>query len=443
MSARDLPRRPRARARARRRGGSRRARGCPRSPPATCSARRSPRARRSGVEASATWTQGALVPDEVVIGLVDERLSQPDAAAGFVLDGFPRTVAQAEALDALLGRARQELDRVIFFDVSRDELLRRLTGRRVCRSAGTAFHLVSPPRRWPVAAITAEASCTSARTTRRPRSAPARGLPTADRAPARLLPPARPAACGGRRGSGRGGGRGRSAGGQGAGGAVIVLKSARELGHMRAAGPDPGRGARTGCARWSSPGIVRPWRSTRTWRPSSSPAGAASAFKGYRGFPATVCISINEEVVHGIPSPTRQLREGDIVGLDLGCIVEGTTPTARSPCRWGRCRRGVQELLDVTRESLDEAIVQCRRRQPAGRHLATRCRRTARPRFGVVRAFVGHGIGRALHEEPQIPNFGDPGRGPMLKAGHGAGHRAHGHHGLAGRCACSRTAGPR
>jgi adenylate kinase len=87
-----------------------------------------------GREAKRYMDSGALVPDEVVIGLVDERLARPDAAGGYVLDGFPRTVTQAE-----------DLDRVIFFDVSRDELLRRLTGRRICRRCGHAFHLVSAP----------------------------------------------------------------------------------------------------------------------------------------------------------------------------------------------------------------------------------------------------------------------------------------------------------
>jgi adenylate kinase len=100
-----------------------------------------------GREAKRYMESGALVPDEVVIGLVDERLAQPDARPGYVLDGFPRTVAQAEALDALLRRRGQELDRVIFFDVSRGELVRRLTGRRICRQCGTAFHLVSAPPR--------------------------------------------------------------------------------------------------------------------------------------------------------------------------------------------------------------------------------------------------------------------------------------------------------
>jgi adenylate kinase len=98
-----------------------------------------------GLEAKRHMDAGGLVPDEVVIGLVGERLAQPDAKAGVVLDGFPRTVAQAEALDALFARTGLSLDRVVYFNVSRDELLRRLTGRRVCRACGRTYHLVSAP----------------------------------------------------------------------------------------------------------------------------------------------------------------------------------------------------------------------------------------------------------------------------------------------------------
>lgn len=98
-----------------------------------------------GLEAKRHMDSGGLVPDEVVIGLVGERLAQPDAKAGVVLDGFPRTVAQAEALDALFARKGLSLDRVVYFNVSRDELLRRLTGRRVCRGCGRTYHLVSAP----------------------------------------------------------------------------------------------------------------------------------------------------------------------------------------------------------------------------------------------------------------------------------------------------------
>jgi methionyl aminopeptidase len=145
--------------------------------------------------------------------------------------------------------------------------------------------------------------------------------------------------------------------------------------------------------------------------------GARSAFKGYRGFPATVCVSINDEVVHGIPSAHRRLKEGDIVGLDLGCIVDGYYADCAFTMAIGEIPPRVQQLLDVTRESLEHAIDQCR----PGRRLsdvshAVQAHVEAHG-FGVVRAFVGHGIGRALHEDPQIPNFGDPGRGPQLKPG--------------------------
>ena len=101
-----------------------------------------------GREANRIMGTGALVPDDVMIGLIAERLRQPDAAGGFILDGFPRTIAQAEALDRLLKELGQKLDAVVYFDVGEPELVRRLTGRRLCRQCQTAFHLVSaPPRR--------------------------------------------------------------------------------------------------------------------------------------------------------------------------------------------------------------------------------------------------------------------------------------------------------
>jgi len=100
-----------------------------------------------GLEAKRHMDSGGLVPDDVVIGLVEERLARPDGAAGFVLDGFPRTTAQAQALDAMLKRRGQSIDRVVFLEVGREELLRRLTGRQVCPKCGAAFHLVSAPPR--------------------------------------------------------------------------------------------------------------------------------------------------------------------------------------------------------------------------------------------------------------------------------------------------------
>jgi methionyl aminopeptidase len=145
--------------------------------------------------------------------------------------------------------------------------------------------------------------------------------------------------------------------------------------------------------------------------------GALPAFKGYRGFPACVCVSINEEIVHGIPSAHRRLKEGDIVGLDLGCIVEGYYADCAFTMPIGDVPPAVQRLLEVTRQSLELAIEQC---QP-GRRLSDVSHAVQQhveaSGFGVVRAFVGHGIGRALHEDPQVPNFGEPGRGPQLRPG--------------------------
>ncbi len=102
-----------------------------------------------GREAKGYMDRGALVPDDVIIRMIAERLRQPDARKGFLLDGFPRTIAQAEGLERLLKDLGQSLERVVYFDVSEPELLRRLTGRRVCRNCQTAFHLVSAPPRTP------------------------------------------------------------------------------------------------------------------------------------------------------------------------------------------------------------------------------------------------------------------------------------------------------
>ena len=196
---------------------------------------------------------------------------------------------------------------------------------------------------------------------------------------------------------------------------MIELKSAREIGLMRRAGHilaevmDRLRDS------------VKPGMSTleidEDVESFITARGAKSAFKGYRGFPATVCISINEEVVHGIPSAHRRVKEGDIVGLDLGCIVEGYYADCAFTLAIGDVPSKVQQLLDVTRESLDQAIQECR----PGRRLSDVSHAVQAHveghGFAVVRAFVGHGIGRALHEDPQVPNFGDPGRGPQLRPG--------------------------
>jgi methionyl aminopeptidase len=145
--------------------------------------------------------------------------------------------------------------------------------------------------------------------------------------------------------------------------------------------------------------------------------GAVAAFKGYRGYPATLCTSVNEEVVHGIPSATRTLVEGDIVSLDVGVKLDGFYGDSAVTVPVGKISEARARLLQVTRESLDRAIAQVKvggRLSDIGHAVQMWVEMHG---FSVVREFVGHGIGEKLHEEPQIPNYGQPGRGPRLEAG--------------------------
>ena len=149
--------------------------------------------------------------------------------------------------------------------------------------------------------------------------------------------------------------------------------------------------------------------------------GAKPAFKGYvvqgRTFPASICISINDEVVHGIPSAKRALKEGDIVGLDFGVIYQGYYGDSAVTVPVGRIAPEAQRLIDVTRESLAAAIEAIK----PGRHvsdIAGAVQDVAEPAgYSVVREFVGHGIGRKLHEDPQVPNYRTGARGGRLEPG--------------------------
>lgn len=144
--------------------------------------------------------------------------------------------------------------------------------------------------------------------------------------------------------------------------------------------------------------------------------GGVPAFKGYRSYPKTLCVSVNEEVVHGIPSK-RTLKEGDIVGMDLGAIIEGFYGDSAVTVAVGRVDPKVEELLRVTQESLYKGIEQA----VVGKRLSDISHAVQRHAenggFSVVTEFVGHGIGRQLHEEPQVPNYGRPGQGPRLQVG--------------------------
>lgn len=144
--------------------------------------------------------------------------------------------------------------------------------------------------------------------------------------------------------------------------------------------------------------------------------GAVPAFQGYKDYPFALCASVNEEVVHGMPSE-RALVEGDIVSLDMGAIVDGYYGDGAVTLPVGTISPAAERLLRVTREALDRGVRAARRGARLGDISHAVQTHVERHGYSVVRTFVGHGIGRQLHEEPQIPNFGPPGRGPVLLPG--------------------------
>jgi methionyl aminopeptidase len=164
------------------------------------------------------------------------------------------------------------------------------------------------------------------------------------------------------------------------------------------------------------PGVTT-WDLDRVAEEMTLRAGARPAFKGYRGFPGSLCTSVNEEVVHGIPNKRRVLEEGDILSVDFGVLLEGYYGDSARTLPVGRVPAEARRLLRVTREALERGIGAAR---PGGRlsdishAIQTHVEAAG---FSVVREFVGHGIGSSLHEDPQVPNYGDPGTGPVLKEG--------------------------
>ena len=145
--------------------------------------------------------------------------------------------------------------------------------------------------------------------------------------------------------------------------------------------------------------------------------GATSAFLGYHGYPAVLCTSVNEVVVHGIPRKDVVLKDGDIIGIDFGCFKEGFCGDSARTIAIGKVTDEATKLMAATKQSLDKAIEQCKpgnRLQDIGWAVQSHVEPLG---YSVVRTFVGHGIGRAMHEDPPVPNYGSPGKGLRLKPG--------------------------
>ncbi len=195
---------------------------------------------------------------------------------------------------------------------------------------------------------------------------------------------------------------------------MIVLKSARELELMEAAG-----GMVALCldkvTASVAPGVTTRELDRLAERTIKSLGGVPS-FKGYRGFPASICTSINHQVVHGIPGPAV-LKEGDILSVDLGVTWEGFHGDAAVTVPVGRVEPDTERLVETTREALMEGIAQAQPGNRLGAISHAIQRYSEEYGFSVVRDYAGHGIGREMHERPEVPNYGPADRGPRLRAG--------------------------
>ena len=195
----------------------------------------------------------------------------------------------------------------------------------------------------------------------------------------------------------------------------ITVKSSKELDRMHEAGRITGE-ALVVLRRSIAPGMTTQELDEIAER-EIRVRGGVPAFKGYRGFPASLCVSINEEIVHGIPGG-RVIREGDVIGMDLGAVVDGLYGDSAVTVAVGGTNEETRRQMETGRAALFAGIAQARAGARVGdvSH-AVEEEVLRRGGYGIVREYVGHGIGRKLHEEPSVPNFGPGGRGPLLKPG--------------------------
>jgi len=196
---------------------------------------------------------------------------------------------------------------------------------------------------------------------------------------------------------------------------MIILKSERELKYLYDAGQVVAKTHKE-VAKAVKPGVTT-MELDQIAEDYIRKCQAEPAFKGYHGFPGSICASINEEVVHGIPSSLRQVKSGDIISIDIGAVLNGYVGDAAVTLPVGEIDDEVKRLLEVTEESLNQGIKKAlvgNRLSDISHAIQTYVESNG---FSVVRDYVGHGIGRNMHEEPQVPNFGAPGRGPRLRAG--------------------------
>ena len=367
-----------------------------------------------GMKAKSFMDAGGLVPDEITIGMLLDRIHEADCVNGYVLDGFPRTIPQAESLTKALSERGEAVDYAVNVDVPDENIINRMSGRRACLNCGATYHIVYNPSK-------KEGICDTCgqqlvlRDDDKPETVKKRLSVYHDQTQplidyyknegilaevdgtkdmeevfqdiVNILGAYK----------------------------MVTIKSEREIELMREAGKILAK------VHGELGKVVRPGISTkeidRICEEMIRSYGCIPSFLGYEGYPASVCISINDEVVHGIPNKHRYLNEGDIVSLDTGVIWKGYQSDAARTHMIGEVTPQARKLVEVTQQSFFEGIKFAK----AGNHLydiSAAIQKYAESfGFGVVRDLVGHGIGTDMHEEPEIPNFAQKRKGIKLAAG--------------------------
>ena len=354
-----------------------------------------------GLRVKAIMDAGEYVPDDLTVAMLEQHIRDLTTAQpglrGVIFDGFPRTLPQVESLDAFLRGRGEAVDAVVYLGVPLDVLLTRLQARG--RTDDTPEAVTVRFNKYtdataPLVAAYEGARCAGASHQRRPSDGAGHGS-----GGRRLVA----ALCGAGVAMARGGGR-----------AAMTLKSPQEIEQMRAAGQLTAQ-ALEAMRQFVRPGVTTAEVDAVAARVIRE-GGAKAAFYGQYGFPATVCVAVNEQVVHGIPGPLT-LREGDIISLDTGAILDGWYGDATITVPVGAIAPEVERLVADTYAALMAGIAQCVPGKRLG-DIGHAIQRYGESRgYGVVRQYVGHAVGRALHEEPQVPNFGKAGTGVLLRAG--------------------------
>ena len=366
-----------------------------------------------GKKAKSYMDQGLLVPDELVVDLVVDRVQKEDCKEGYILDGFPRTIPQAEALDAALGE--DKIDYALDIEVPDDHIIKRMSGRRACVGCGATYHLVyNPTKTEGVCDVCGEKLIL--RDDDKPETVQKR-LDVYHEQTQPLIDYYKKAGC-----------LVEMDGTLdinvvfenvvkilGAENMAVTIKSEREIELMREAG-------RILAITHEELGkAIKPGMSTldidRLGEEIIRSYGCIPSFLNYQGYPASICVSVNDEVVHGIPTKDHIIDEGDIVSLDAGVIYKGYHSDAARTHAVGEISKEASKLIEVTKESFFEGLKYAKE----GNHLFDISRAIQKyveaNGFSVVRDLVGHGIGSNLHEAPEIPNFAGRRKGMKLKAG--------------------------